>query len=118
MQSVLAYEPIVEALVAIMKLQIPHEKQLQDCLYSTTGIQGIDQVLNGAKSDVLLCFNTALEFSFNFTKLLDPNKNKFLTFAVSDGVTGVLKSLVVFCQNPPVSFEDIPKVYLCIISAL
>jgi len=110
MQAIIAYEPLVQVLSTILTLQVPSEKQLQMCLFSTSGMTGVDEILNGLKGDTLACFNKVIDFANKFTALLNTNTNKFLAFAMDSGLKGVLQSVLVFCENENLDFDGIPKV--------
>jgi len=109
MQTIISYEPLVQVLSTILTLQVPSEKQLPLCLFSTSGVVGIDEILNGTKADTLTCFNKVIDFANKFTFLLNTNTNKFLAFAMESGIKGVLQSLLTFCENENLDYESIPK---------
>ncbi len=110
MQAIIAYEPLVQVLSTVLTIQVPSEKQLQMCLFSTSGITGLDEILNGVKGDTLACFNRVIDFANKFNTLLNTGINKFLAFAMDTGLKGVLSSVLVFCENENLDFEGIPKV--------
>jgi len=107
LSTVTSCGPLVEVLSNILTLQIPTEKQLQDCLFSTSGITGVDQILNGVKGSVIQCFNKSLDYLLSSRTYLDPDHNKFYGFSRDAGVKGILHSVLVFCESPSISLEEI-----------
>lgn len=109
-QTITSQQPIVDILSTILTLQIPTAKQMPQCLFSTSGIDGIDQALNGIKADVIKCFNKSLEFIFNSKTLMNPNHNKFYAFSSSSGIQGILQSIFTFCEHPSINIEAATRV--------
>ena len=108
--TITSYAPLVNLLSTILTLQLPTQKQLNDCLFSTSGVTGVDQILNTVKANVLTCLIRTMEYMFVGKSSLDPQINKFYAFIREDGITGVLKSVFNYCENPLVNLEDISQV--------
>ena len=102
--------PLAEVLANILTLQIPTEKQLPECLFSTSGITGVDQIMNSVKGSVIDCFNKTLEYMLNSKTYLDPYYNKFYAFSRDAGIKGILHSVFTFCESPSISLEEIGQV--------
>ena len=105
-QNVISQDSIVNVLATVLTLQIPTEKQLPQCLFSTSGVTGVDQALNGVKAQVIKCFNKVLEYVFKSKALLNQNLNKFFAFSSNMGVQGVLQSVFMLCESPTINIEE------------
>lgn len=97
------HEPTLGVLSAILTIQIATDKQLQNCLFSTSGLLEIDDALNAVKATVLEYFNEVLSYISTYSKAV--LSNNFCVFAKDSGVQQVLSSIFVFCEN--VSFDII-----------
>ena len=102
--------PLIDVLSNILTLQVPTEKQLPECLFSTSGITGVDQILNSVKGNVIHCLNKTLEYMLNSRTYLDPYHNKFYAFSRDAGIKGILHSVFTFCESPAISLEEIGEV--------
>lgn len=111
-QTVTNNESLVEILAMILNLGIPTPKQLGQCLFSTSGITGLDQMLNSVKGNAIKCFNKVLDIMFNSNSLTNPLNNKFYAYAKSTGMEVVLASVLNFCENPGINLEEVLRVHL------
>lgn len=104
-------ESIVKLFSNILALQVPNNKQIQQCLMSTSGFVEIDQPLNALKTIVLKAFNRFLETLIAGKSLLDFTKTKFYDFIKDDGVKGILNSVFLLCKSEELNIDEILKVY-------
>lgn len=113
-QTVSGFEPVLGVLSSILMLQVPTDKQIPQCLFSTSGITGVDQALNGVKIYVLRCLNKVLRFASMSKILKDVEKNKFYQFSLNTGLEGIMQSLFAFCENPNINVERALEVNISI----
>lgn len=92
------HEQLVNIYVATQMIVIPTAKQINDCHFSTSGNQDIDQLIHTAKATALTSFSRVIMHSNEFSSILNPADNKFFANAVL--MTGfIINSLVNFAKT-------------------
>ena len=89
-----------------LDLHLPADKQLSECLISTTSYGRIDQALNQIKRKALKCFNYIIDNIVNLTPGKGPSENSFYIYAITTGVDRVLKTLFAICETPSFDLSD------------
>lgn len=99
---------ILELFASVLDLQLPADKQLPECLISTTNHRKIDRNFNRVKAQALKCVNNILEAMVTTGKdrSKEASKNSFYTYAITTGVDKVLKTLFAVCETPSFDLND------------
>ena len=94
-------EDLVLLLLKAMVLQIPAGEQIKECMFATSDLTQLDQLLNTLKRLVLRCFEYILEFRtdaitmalHSSSPVLHPELNRFFYHLKTDGVKAIIESL-------------------------
>ena len=100
-------QELANLLLKILLLQVPTENQIKECLFSTSGIENLDQIINIVKNGALGCFGSVIDFVCEAVSLqlpkhssvLNPEYNVFYALIQKSLVTAIFKSLYQYCRS-------------------
>lgn len=114
LKVILGQEHLAQVLSALIMLTIPSEKQIKDCVFSTSGLNELDQLLNTVKTSALKSFTKVLDIMEDLNTVIAPADNKFFTFSKDYYLHTFISSLVIFFRNENLNIEALQNVNLII----
>ena len=111
-QQVASNDEMIEIFSKILIIQLPTDKQLKECIISTSSIEDFDNIANEVKTLVLKCINKILTFIIERKSILNTLQNKFYKFIKGDGIKGLLQSVFTFCKTNTFSIEEAIEVII------
>lgn len=100
-------EHLLQIITRVLRLYFPTEKQITGCLFSTSGIEKVDETINAIKHDAFECLNTVLTYTQTYSKQLsvDLFNTRFYDFIKQRGILLAIDSLSRFCKSDSINME-------------
>lgn len=105
LKVIVIQENFVQILSAMLMLNLQTDKQIKDCIFSTSGYLEIDQIINNIKTGALKNFNKVIDLMKEISVIVPPLDNKFFLFCRNYGVGILLKSLVLFFRHEGLNLD-------------
>lgn len=112
LKVIVIHENFVQILSAMLMLNFQTDKQVKDCIFSTSGYLEVDQLINNIKTATLKNFNRVIDVMKELSVSVNPIENKFFLFSRGYGVNILLKSLVVFFRHESLNLDAFWNVIL------
>jgi len=103
-------ELLINRFSNILTIQLPTNQQIEQCLFSTSGVSEIDELLNVVKMLVLKEFNYFLGLINKSKSQVKFFQTRFYSFIQDNCINGVLNSVFVFCKSDMINIETALKV--------
>jgi len=116
-------EHLIQIVIRVLRLYFPTEKQITGCLFSTSGIEKVDETINAMKHGVFECFNTILAYTQTYSKESKTSlfNTKFYDFMKQRGVLLAMDSISRFCKSDSIDLEkslDNEQLSNCVVSCI
>jgi len=104
MKIIIDKEDLAKLLIATFVLNIPSNQQIKDCMFATSSLVNLDQLLNTVKTNSLKCFEYILDSRLSAQKepqqnetllqIISPETNKFYQLVPGSVLKVLLQSFI------------------------
>lgn len=111
---------LAQVLTSSLTITFNTEKQLKDCMISTSGHRDLDSIINSLKANVMKIYNQFLDplVLINLNQFVSLEKNFFFMNAHNFCIPFVLKTIISFFKTENLDIQEIHDVLIEYITKL